>query len=136
MATTINVSGKENINLTFTKSNKGQLLLVLNNYLYRCNKKTINKKYWVCTYKECNKFVHTNPNDVYLCGGVDPHDHEPNPEMIAVRNIKNKIKERVLQETTPISLIYEEEVSKPSIDSTTIAIIPTCQELGMFVTHW
>ncbi|CAF4171245.1 unnamed protein product [Rotaria sordida] len=134
MTTTIDVSGKENINLTFTKSNKGQLLLVLNGYLYKCNKKTANKKYWICTYKECKKSIHTNPNDVYVCGGTDPHDHEPNPDMIAARNIRNKIKERALQEIIPISMIYEQELSNSSINSTTIAILPTCQELGPIVT--
>ncbi|CAF1221429.1 unnamed protein product [Rotaria sordida] len=134
MTTTIDVSGKENINLTFTKSNKGQLLLVLNGYLYKCNKKTANKKYWICTYKECKKSIHTNPNDVYVCGGTDPHDHEPNPDMIAARNIRNKIKERALQEIIPISMIYEQELSNSSINSTTIAILPTCQELGPTVT--
>lgn len=43
MNPTTESSGKENIKISFITSNKGQSLLVLNNYLYQCNK-TINKK--------------------------------------------------------------------------------------------
>ncbi|CAF4088814.1 unnamed protein product, partial [Rotaria sordida] len=82
----------------------------------------------------CKKSVHTDANDIYFCGGTEPHDHEPNPDMIAARNVRNKIKERALQEMTPISMIYEQEISNSSINSTTIAILPTCQELGPTVT--
>ena len=94
MTTAADMSGKENIHVTFTKSNKGQLLLVLNGYLYRCNKKTSNKKYWKCTYHQCKKTIHTDLNDVYLCDATDLHDHEPNPDIIAARNVRNKMKER------------------------------------------
>ena len=78
MATASLVSGRENINLTFIKSHKGQLLL---NYLYKCNKITPNKKYRICTYNECKKWVYTNANDIYICGSTDPHNHQPNPDM-------------------------------------------------------
>ncbi|CAF3511688.1 unnamed protein product [Rotaria sp. Silwood2] len=130
MTNTTKSSDKENINVTFIKSNKNQLLLVLNDYLYKCNKKTAKKKYWMCTSKGCKMYVHTDSNDVYLCGGTDPHDHESNPEMIAVKDVRHKIKDRALNEVTPISMIYEQELSKTSISSTTMAIIPTCHEIG------
>ena len=133
MASTLDQIEKENIKVTFVKSNKGQLLLSLNGYLYKCNKGKGNKKYWYCTYKDCNKSVHTNSNDVYISGGTEAHDHEPNPDMISARIVRNKIKERVVQENLPLSLIYEQEVSNSSINSTTTAILPTCQELGIFV---
>jgi hypothetical protein len=78
-------------------------------------------------------YVHTDSNGVYLCGGTDPHDHESNPEMIAVKDVRHKIKYRSLNEVTPISMFYEQKLSKTSISSTTMAIIPTCQEIGMLV---
>ncbi len=124
---------KENINITFIKSNKGQPLLVLNNYLYNCNKKTAKKKYWVCISSGCTMYVHTDINDTYVCGGVAQHNHESNPEMVTVRQVRDKIKERALNEIIPISMIYEQETSKTSINSTTLAILPTCQEIGTFV---
>jgi hypothetical protein len=133
MTTATESSDKENINVTFIKSNKDHLLLVLNDYLYKCNKTTAKKKYWICTSKGCKMSVHTDSNDVYLCGGTDPHDHESNPEMIAVKDVRQRIKERVLHEMIPISMVYEQELSKTSITSTTMAIIPTSQEIGMFV---
>jgi hypothetical protein len=133
MTTTTNSSDKENINVTFIKSNKDHMLLALNNYLYKCNKKTAKKKYWICTSIGCKMSVHTDPNNVYLCGGTDPHDHESNPEMIAVKHVRQKIKERALHEIIPTSMIYEQELSKTSTTSTTMAIIPTCQEISMFV---
>ncbi|CAF1113616.1 unnamed protein product [Rotaria sordida] len=238
MACTTDQIGKENIKVTFVKSNKGQLLLSLNGYLYKCNKGKENKKYCggieahdhepnpdmiaarivrnkikeravqenlplsmiyeqevsnssinstttailptcqefgptlgkvrakvmpvlpqdclfdipdqfkttldgnrfllmddsIIRREQCKKSVHTDANDIYFCGGTEPHDHEPNPDMIAARNVRNKIKERALQEMTPISMIYEQEISNSSINSTTIAILPTCQELGPTVT--
>ncbi|CAF4050241.1 unnamed protein product [Rotaria sordida] len=109
MACTTDQIGKENIKVTFVKSNKGQLLLSLNGYLYKCNKGKENKKY---------------------CGGIEAHDHEPNPDMIAARIVRNKIKERAVQENLPLSMIYEQEVSNSSTNSTTTAILPTCQEFG------
>lgn len=135
MATTTDISGtgKENVIINFTKSNKGQLLLVLNGYVYKCNKKTENKKYWVCTHNDCKRSVHTDVNNAYSYGDTDPHDHEPNPDMIAARTIRNKMKERALQEITLLSIIYKQEITNSSVNQTTMAIMPTCQELGMFV---
>ncbi|CAF3322115.1 unnamed protein product [Rotaria sp. Silwood2] len=122
-------SGKENINISFITSNKGQLLLLLNNYLYQCNKKTIKKKYWQCISKGCTVYLHTDTNNIYLGGDVPEHDHEPNPELVEVRQVRQKIKERALKEIIPISMIYEQETSHTSISSTTLAILPTSQEI-------
>lgn len=130
MASTSEICDKENIILTFTKSNKGQPLIVLNGYLYKCNKKNSNKKYWICSHNECKKSIHTNLNDVYIRGDLNPHDHEPNPDLISAREVRIKIKERAVLENIPISMIYEQEVANPSINATTVAVLPTNEELG------
>ncbi|CAF1557259.1 unnamed protein product, partial [Adineta steineri] len=52
-----------------------------------------------------------------------------NPELVEVRQVRQKIKERALQEIIPISIIYEQETSKASISSTTLAILPTSHEI-------
>ena len=62
---------------------------MLIDYVYKCNKKTAHKTYWICTYKECKKYTHTNLNDGYLCGGIEPRDHESNPGMLTARNTRN-----------------------------------------------
>jgi hypothetical protein len=121
------------INITFIKSNKGQPFLVLNAYIYKCNRKATNKKYWVCTNNGCKVGLHTDLNDKYLCGGTAEHDHEPNPEMIIARQVRQNIKERTINEVIPIAMIYEQEILKPAVPSTTVAILPTCQEIGTFV---
>ena len=133
MDTTTQLSDKENINVTFITSNKGQLLLVLNGYLYKCNKKTKNKKYWICVSNGCKIYVHTDLNNMYQCGGKSEHNHEPNPEMITVRQVRHNIKERALKEVIPIAMIYEQEISKISTNPTSLAILPTSEELCMLL---
>ncbi len=49
MSTATESVEKENMDIKFIKSNKGQLLLVLSDYMYWCNKKIAHKKYWICT---------------------------------------------------------------------------------------
>ncbi|CAF5206554.1 unnamed protein product, partial [Rotaria magnacalcarata] len=92
MNATTESSDKENIKISFVKSNK-------------------------------------DTNDKYLGGDVPEHDHESNPELVEVRQVRQKIKERALQEIIPISIIYEQETSKASISSTTLAILPTSHEI-------
>ena len=115
--------------LFFTTSNKGQRLLVINEQIYRCNKKTSNKKYWVCVVSGCSISVHTDKNDMYLCGGKIDHDHEPNSDLIRTICLRQKMKERVLKELTPIHVIYEEETAKDALNERTVATYPMNQEI-------
>ncbi len=55
-------------NISFIISNKAQRLLVLNENVYRCNKKTARKKYWKCVVDGCIMTVHTQ----VIEGGSDP----------------------------------------------------------------
>ena len=102
------------INISFITSNKVQVLLLLNQYLYRCNKKTMKKKYWVCVHSGCEVSIHTDVMNVYVCGGIAEHCHQPNPEMFDVRNARQRMKER----------------SNPSVNSTSQAIFPTSLEMS------
>lgn len=134
MASTMEIESKlslpERKNVSFVTSNKGQLLLLLDQYLYRCHKTTKKKKYWTCIFNGCNVSIHTNVDNTYLSGGNSQHEHGPNPEMIAVRSVRQKIKERVLNETTPTTMIYEQEISNISLNSMTVAILPTSAEMS------
>lgn len=115
--------------ISFVPSNKGQKLLVLNSHIYRCNKKTARKKYWKCAVKKCSMLVHTDENDVYIGGGKEDHNHEPNGDLIGKRNIRQGMKQRVMNEATPISLIYEEELTKAALSPSSTATFPTHQEI-------
>lgn len=121
-----------NNNMSFIKSNKGQRLLAINGNVYRCNKKTPRKKYWKCVVRGCTMSVHTDENDVYLCGGKSDHDHEPNSDLIQAKRLRQQMKQRVLNELTPIAMIYEEETAKSSVDRTVLATFPTNQEICKF----
>lgn len=63
------------INISSIKSNNGQLLLRLYQYLYRCNKKTVKKKYWVCIYNRCKASVYTDVLNIDVFGGTAERDH-------------------------------------------------------------
>ncbi|CAF0970596.1 unnamed protein product [Rotaria sordida] len=115
--------------INFIISNKGQPLLVMNQYVYKCNKKTSIKKYWTCIVKNCNIYVHTDINNNYLFGGKSEHGHSPNPEFIEVKKTREQIKQRVINEQTPIGKIYDEEMSKTVMNSVAIAIFPTINEI-------
>jgi len=103
--------------------------LVSNDYIYRCNKKTTNKKYWICIVDGCTVRIHRDANDVYISGGKDPHDHEPNPDLIDKTRLRQQMKQRVVNELTSIGVIYEEEMAKTSLSDSATATFPTNQEL-------
>ena len=95
-----------NSDLNFITSNKGQPLLIMNQYIYKCNKKTPNKKYWVCVVKDCGVYVHTDIDQNYLSGGKTDHEHRANPESVQVKKTREQIKQLVLNEFTPIGKIF------------------------------
>jgi len=64
MSVSTDSSVSTNENLSFITSSKGQRLLVMNEYVYSCNKKTTKKKYWKGAVKECSILVHTDENDI------------------------------------------------------------------------
>lgn len=115
--------------VSFIKSNKNQPLLIMNEYVYKCNKKTAKKKYWVCVVSGCRVSVQTLLNDLYVCGGTDAHFHPPNPELIEVKQVRHQMKERALSEMTPVGMIYDEEMTQASMSSSALAIFPTSTEI-------
>lgn len=55
-----NMSNTIHVKVNFLTSDKGQPLLVLNDYVYRCNKKPLKKNYWVWISTGCNIFIQTD----------------------------------------------------------------------------
>jgi hypothetical protein len=73
--------------------------------------------------------VHTDENDVYVCGGKTNHDHQPNSDLVQTKRLREKMKQRVLNELTPIAVIYKEETAKAPVDRAVLAAFPTNQEI-------
>lgn len=116
--------------LLFGTSNKGKTVLIYYNYFFNHNKSTASKKYWICNTKTCGVYIHTNINDEFLCIKGD-HNHNSNPDEVAVKLLRDKMKERILAETTSITKIYDEEIAKANISRGAAALIPTVVEYSM-----
>ncbi|CAF4109715.1 unnamed protein product [Adineta steineri] len=129
MSNPVNTSTNTNINVSFIASNKAQRLLVLNDNLFGCNKKNAKKKYWKCIAHRCTLTVHTDSNDVYKSNGTANHDHPPHTDMIQTLKLRQQIKQRVIKELTPISVICGEETAKALIDREALALFPTNHEI-------
>ncbi len=65
----------------------------------------------------------------YLAGGKANHGHPPNPESIQVKQTREKMKQRVITELTPIGKIYDEEMTKTDMISAAIATFPAVHEM-------
>ncbi|CAF1629193.1 unnamed protein product [Rotaria magnacalcarata] len=113
--------------LLFGTSNKGKPIIIYESYFFKCNKTTESKKYWVCNEKACGVYVHTNINGEFICIKGD-HNHSSNPDEVTVKLLRDKMKERILVETTSITKIYDEEIVKANISKGATALIPTVVE--------
>ncbi|CAF2843657.1 unnamed protein product [Rotaria sp. Silwood2] len=116
--------------ISFLKSNKGKTLLLLNQYLFKCNKTTHSKKYWICIERECKVFVQTDLNDQFLLITGD-HNHVVNPDLIEAKLLKEKMKHRILTETTSLTQIYDQEIANTKLSEATAAQFPTVIEYRM-----
>ncbi|CAF1512288.1 unnamed protein product [Adineta ricciae] len=100
--------------VSFVTPNKGKQLLSLGYYLFKCNKATSSKRYWICMENGCGVFVHTDLNNKFLSitGG---HNHVARPNIIEMKAPKEKMKPRILNETTSITKIYDEEIAPAGV---------------------
>ncbi len=117
--------------ISFATSNKGKPLLIYEKYLFRCNKTTAGKKYWVCLEPECGVYIHTTVTDELIYINHD-HGHSVNPDQMEAKVLRDKMKERILAETTSITKIYDEEIVKANLSKGATAIIPTVIEYSMY----
>ncbi|CAF2875167.1 unnamed protein product [Rotaria sp. Silwood2] len=118
------------LSISFIKSQKGKTLLVANEYVFKLNKTTTTTKYWKCTYNGCSSKIHTDLNDKLL-KTIDDHSHPSEKEVIQVREFREKVKQRAVNETTPIPRIYDEKCEKDNginkARRAITAVIPTTQ---------
>ncbi|CAF2843341.1 unnamed protein product [Rotaria sp. Silwood2] len=115
--------------ISFIQSQKGKPLLVLDKYLFKLNKPTTTKKYWICTLIECSAKIHTNINDHFI-KMIGEHCHPAESERIDVREFRKNVKHRAINETTLIPRIYDEECAKAMLSTLSIAILPSEREIN------
>jgi hypothetical protein len=113
-------------------SNKGQPLLVKDGFIYKINKQTKSKIYWICKTKNCRAHVHTDLNKNFLVASGE-HDHLIEPEDNQVQHFRGVLKERVINETAPISKIYDEEIVKAQFPPEVLAKVPLIRDIRMII---
>lgn len=118
--------------LFFLTSNKGHRQLVRDGFIYRFNKKTSSKIYWICKTKNCKASIHTDPNSIYLQSNGE-HNHLREPEDIEVQRFRKVLKDRVINETAPIAKIYDEELSKAHFSPEVLASVPMIRDIRKIV---
>lgn len=108
---------------SFLDSNKGHQQLIMDGFIYKMNKKTSSKLYWTCKIKNCTAKVHTDPNNNFLKRSGE-HNHLIEPGNVEVQSFRKILKNRVVNETLPITKIYDEEIAKAQFSSEILASVP------------
>ena len=75
--------------------------------------------------------VHTDIHNALMKSNGE-HDHLPQPEGIQIKLFREKVKNRVVSETTAIARIYEEEVIKADLSTNALASLPLAREIREF----
>ena len=118
-----------NSTISFISSNKGKRMLVKEGYIYKSNKQTSLKIYWICKTRNCNASIHTDLNYKFMQSN-GKHNHLIEPEEIEVKHFREALKERVINETTPISKIYDEEMVKAHFSPETLSSVPVVSNIS------
>lgn len=97
---------------TFIASTKGNDMLHLNGYKYRCRRRNNQTAYWSCVTKSCKSTAKT-------IGGVlqgEPSEHSddcrPNENRVHVESAVAQMKQRMEKETTSAKRVYEDVASE------------------------
>jgi hypothetical protein len=115
--------------ISFVYSQKGKLMVVIDDYTFKLNRTAGTTKYWICTFTGCSSKVHTTL-DNQLVKLIDKHNHPSEKEKIEIREFREKVKQRVMNETTPVPRIYEEECTRMMLSIAAIVILPSKREMS------
>ncbi|CAF2504455.1 unnamed protein product [Rotaria sp. Silwood2] len=114
--------------LEFGVTTKGKRLLIFDGHIYTLNKDRGKVKYWRCQDRFCSAFVHTDGKDNYKVHSGTHDGHLPSPERIELLKFQQKVKERVVKETTPIARIYEQELAVSKLSQTSLALVADAKD--------
>jgi hypothetical protein len=87
--------------ISFINSQKRKLMLVIDDYIFKLNRESKTTRYWICAFNGCSTKVHTTL-DNQLIEFIDKHNHPSEKEKFEVRKLREKVKERVVNEITPV----------------------------------
>jgi hypothetical protein len=118
--------------ISFLDSKKGHQQLIRDGFIYKFNKQTSSKIYWICKTKDSKAYVHTDLNNNFL-NTTGKYDHLVEPEEFEVERFRKFLKDRVVNETVPISKIYDEEIAKAQFPSETLASIPVICDIRKLI---
>ena len=76
--------------------------------------------------------MHTNTRNEFLSINGS-HNHASEPHLLNVKQVKSKMKQRILNETTSPTKIYDEEIKKTSLSDEAIAPLLSVIEFRMYI---
>ena len=118
--------------ISFLTSNKKKRLLTIGGYIYQHNKTTEKVTYWICEEKNCWAGVHLDANEQFIKYKDVTHTHLPVPERVEIRKMNTAVKQRVINETTAIGQIYEEELTRTNLSNGFLAAARTAKEASEY----
>ena len=119
--------------LEFSVSSRGKPVLLCNGYIFNLNKKYKDMKYWRCEDRSCAVSIQTDKNDVYKAMKGKHEMHLPDSERIELLGFKQKVKYRVMNESTPIARIYDQELAAGNLSSVALALAPLAREARTYL---
>ncbi|CAF4460280.1 unnamed protein product [Rotaria socialis] len=114
--------------LSFSTSNKRKPILICDGFSFQLNRTRPKLKYWRCKDRTCSAYIHTNHKNQYVGKSGDHNVHLPVPEQVEVAMFKEKVKERVVKETTAIGKIYDKEMASLNLSDGALGLIPLADE--------
>ncbi|CAF3435635.1 unnamed protein product [Rotaria socialis] len=76
----------------------------------------------------CSASVHTDSNNQFIKNRGNHNSHLPSPEKIELRRFKNVVKTRVVHESTPIGVRYDQELARANFSQCGLATCLSSQE--------
>jgi hypothetical protein len=114
--------------LEFSVSSKCKQVLLCSGFIFHLNKKHEHVKYWRCEVRSCGVSIQTDENNMYKATKGQHDIHLPDPERIELLGFKQKVKDRVVKETTPIARIYDQELATANLSSVALALAPLAKD--------
>ncbi|CAM4966397.1 unnamed protein product [Rotaria socialis] len=114
--------------LSFSTSNKRKPILICDGFIFQLNRTRPKLKYWRCKDRTCSAYIHTNHKNQYVGKSGDHNVHLPVPEQVEVAMFKEKVKERVVKETTAIGKIYDKEMASLNLSDGALGLTPLADE--------
>jgi hypothetical protein len=121
------------VSLSFSVTTKGKRTLLYDGYIYTLNRDRGKVKYWRCEDRTCSAFIHTDGNDCYKTHSGSHNGHLASPERVELLEFKRKVKERVINETTAIARIYDQELAAANLSPIALALAPAAKDSRKFL---